>query len=99
MRRYTTPSIMLTVENADITAFSVYVTFKQRDRVITLENPTSQFVVANTILSVPLSQLQTAGFAPGFVDVQINWKDRLGNRDATDIGTIRVAENLLDEEV
>ena len=53
----------------------------------------------DTVISVPLSQLQTGGFAEGSVEVQVNWFDSFGHRDATTVAAIQVERNLLAEVV
>lgn len=100
MRRYTTPTVELTVKGVDLTGMDVLVTFAQACRKITVENPTMTLSTGgDTVIEVPLTQLQTGGFTEGSVEVQVNWLDALGNRDATTVGTIEVERNLLDEVV
>jgi hypothetical protein len=48
---------------------------------------------------VPLTQLQTARFATGRANVQVNWMDSDGIRGATNIGHFTVDQNLLEMEV
>lgn len=103
MRQYTTPTITLTVEGIDLTGYGVYVTFQQGQTKLTIEDPTMEAVtvqqVTNTVISVPLSQLQTASFDYGKALVQVNWTDGTGSRNATDIGEIGIGINLLDQVV
>ena len=99
MRRFTTPTLTITVEGVDLTAQEVMVTFQQRSRTLTVEQPTMALVDGDTVISVPLTQLQTGGFAEGSAEVQVNWLDGNGHRDATTIGAIQVERNLLDEVV
>ncbi len=99
MRRFTTPTLTITVEGVNLTEQEVMVTFRQRIRTFTIESPTMELVDEDTVISVPLSQLQTGGFSEGSVEVQINWLDGYGHRDATTIGTIQVERNLLAEVV
>lgn len=99
MRRFTTPTITITVEGVDLTAQEVMVTFQQRSRTLTVEQPAMALVDGDTVISVPLSQLQTGGFAEGSAEVQVNWLDGHGHRDATTIGAIQVERNLLAEVV
>ena len=95
MRRYTTPTITLLVKGADLTQDSVYVTFQQRDATLTVEAPSMTYDGEDTTISVPLSQLQTGGFAVGSVDVQVNFINGTGKRNATSVKTIGVGRNLL----
>lgn len=99
MRRFTTPTVTVTVEDVDLTAQDVLVTFSQRNRTLTVEQPTMALVDGDTAISIPLSQLQTGGFAEGSVEVQVNWLDGNGHRDATTVGAIQVERNLLAEVV
>lgn len=99
MRRFTTPTLTITVEGVDLTAQEVMVTFQQRNRTLTVERPAMELVDGDTVISVPLTQLQTGGFAEGSAEVQVNWLDGHGHRDATTIGAVQVERNLLAEVV
>lgn len=99
MRRFTTPTVTVTVEGVDLTAQDVLVTFSQRGNRLTVEGPQMALVDGDTTISIPLSQLQTGGFAEGSVEVQVNWLDGFGHRDATTVGAIQVERNLLAEVV
>lgn len=99
MRRYTTPTVTVEVEGVDLTTSTVLVTFQQRSNRLTVEGPSMALQGEDTIISVPLSQLQTGGFAEGSVDVQVNWLDGYGHRDATTVAAIQVERNLLAEVV
>lgn len=99
MRRYTTPSIMLTLKGVDITTYDVYVTITQGGNSITVENPPAQLVGCNTVLTVTLTQEQSAQFHAGMVDVQVNWVDIAGRRSATKIKRVGIDANLLDEVI
>lgn len=99
MRRYTTPTVTVEVEGVDLTSSTVLVTFQQRSNRLTVEGPTMTLQDEDTIISVPLSQLQTGGFAEGSVEVQVNWLDGYGHRNATTVGAIQVERNLLAEVV
>lgn len=98
MRRYTTPTVELTVEGHDLTAASIYVTFRQRSKLLTIENPASELDGEDTVISVELGQLQTAQFTVGTCDVQVNWVED-GMRNATNIAQLEIGGNLLEEEV
>ena len=100
MRRFTTPTVTLTVKGVDLTGMDVLVTFTQACHELTVEGPSMTLSTGgDTVIEVPLSQVQTGGFVEGTVEVQVNWLDALGNRDATTVGTIEVERNLLDEVV
>lgn len=99
MRRFTTPTVTVEVEGVDLTTSTVLVTFQQRSNRLTVEGPTMALQGEDTIISIPLSQLQTGGFAEGGVEVQVNWLDGYGHRDATTVGAIQVERNLLAEVV
>ena len=99
MIRYTTPTITLTVEGVDLTTSTVLVTFQQRSNRLTVEGPSMALQGEDTVISIPLSQLQTGGFSEGSVEVQVNWLDGYGHRDATTVAAIQVECNLLAEVV
>ena len=104
MINYTTPTITLTVVGVDLSEQEVYVSLEQNsveltktgnDLMITTE--TVQQVTTSTITFV-LTQAESAAFAYAKpVNVQVNWIDALGIRDATDIQSIPVMRNILDE--
>ena len=99
MIRYTTPTITLTVEGVDLTTSTVLVTFQQRSNRLTVEGPSMALQGEDTVISIPLSQLQTGGFSEGSVEVQVNWLDGYGHRDATTVAAIQGECNLLAEVV
>ena len=105
MINYTTPTITLTVEGVDISAFDVYVTLEQgkteltkSDDDLTITTETVQ-QITNTIISFTLSQTESAKFDYSrYVNVQVNWLNN-GTRNATEIETIEVMRNLLDRVI
>lgn len=102
MRRYTTPTQELTVQGIDLTGKDVYVTYKQRCRLVTIDDPTVSYdeETGDTALVVNLTQLQTAMFnADDKVRIQVNWVDQDGMRNATVVRDISVTQNLLQEEL
>lgn len=99
MRRYTTPTLQLTVKGVDLTDTSVYVTLAQYEKSITVENPQMSYDGEDTLIEVDMSQADSGGFQRGSAQVQINWKDTAGKRDATVIKTICVGDNLLREVI
>lgn len=106
MINYTTPSISLTVEGKDWSAMDVYVTLEQgcieltktgTDLTITTE--THEQITDTNIIFV-LSQEESAKFAfNSSVAVQVNAIDSNGVREATEIKTVGVMRNLLDEVI
>lgn len=102
MIRYTTPTIILEVEK-DLTDMEVYVSLKYasgdvdhiqitKDMMHTCDGETKIYLV--------LTQEMTGGLKSGTsVKVQINWISQLGIREATDIKTVSVTENLLEEVI
>ena len=106
MINYTTPTISLTVEGIDLSANQVYVTLKQgaieltkSGADLTVEAVTVQGVT-DTDISFMLSQEESASFKfNASAAVQVNWISGSGHRGATEIKTISVLRNLLDEVI
>ena len=106
MINYTTPSISLVVESVDLTGNDVYVTLEQgsheltktgSDLIITTDTHGQQ---TDTEIVFTLSQTESASFNINkSVSVQVNWITSSGVRDATEIKTIGVMRNLLDEVI
>ena len=106
MIRYTTPTIQLTVEGADLTDNDVYVTLQQgnvkltksgEDLTVTTETVLQQ---TNSIILFTLSQEESASFKMNSnVQVQVNWISASGVRAATEIANIGAFANLLDEVI
>ena len=101
MRRYTTPTIQLTIAGIDLTGTDVYVTFSQGERTLTITDPALVYDSSNgglTTIYVPLTQAQTAKFnVSSPVNVQVNWIDSNEMRNATDVKQIPVLINTLQE--
>ena len=105
MINYTTPTITLTVEGVNISAFDIFVTLEQgkteltksgNDLTISTETVGQ---ITNTIITFELSQIESAKFDYSrYVDVQVNWFDN-GTRNATEIEKIEVMRNLLDRVI
>ena len=103
MRRYTTPTLPMTVP-VDLTGAEIHVTIKQGARKI---QKTGADVTAvydsesgKTELSVSLTQEETGAFlAEKKAYVQVNWIFENGTRDATNIKQIDVSENLIAEVI
>ena len=103
MRRYTTPTLTMTVP-VDLTGAEIRVTIKQGARKI-VKTGTDVIAVYDsesekTELSVSLSQEETGTFLAGKkAEVQVNWIFENGARDATNIKPIDVSENLIAEVI
>lgn len=105
MIRYTTPTITLTVENAVLTG-DIYVTLEQGSLELT-KTGTDLTVTTNThdqvtdtIISFSLTQEESAAFKfNASCSVQVNWITSAGVRSATEIKSIGVMRNLLDEVI
>lgn len=106
MITYTTPTISLTVEGVDLSGLDVYVSLEQgskemvktgNDLIITTETH-EQVTDSNIVFT--LTQEESASWNLGkSVMVQVNWISSDGVRDATEIKTIGVMRNLLDEVI
>lgn len=99
MRRYTTPTLTITVKGVDLTNTSVYVTLAQYEQSVTIENPPMSYDGENTVLEVDMSQIQSGSFQRGNAKIQVNWKDTQGKRDATVIKSVCIGDNLLREVI
>lgn len=104
MINYTTPTISLTVEGADLTAFDVYVSIEQGKSELTLSGDaltvTADQEETKTHISFTLTQEQSAMFSYGHsAYVQVNWINESGVRGATEIKAVRILRNLLDEVI
>lgn len=103
MIRYTTPTHTIVVCGYDLTDCDVVVSYRQRignstnTNRVDVENPTATYDGTDTTLAVPLTQLQTGGFKAGvYAQVQVNFMED-GVRKATEMASIVIDENLLDE--
>ena len=99
MRRYSTPTVDVILEGLDATGMRVDVTFEQRGRELVVEDATKALEGEDTVISVPLTQIQTGNFAEGTVEVQVDIFDGHGHRVPTTIGTVEVERTLRDREV
>ena len=105
IRRFTSPTQELEVENVDLTQSDVYVTYTQGHTVLTVSNEDIQMETVvvddhtNTLISVYMSQETTAAFKINEdIEVQVNWLTD-GKRNATDIAKVGVKRNLLEEVI
>lgn len=102
MRRYTTPTITLRIDNIDLTGLDVYVTFRQGCRSVTKNEDeiTVSYTDSQTVIDVFLDQSETALFQVGKrCEVQVNWVASGDVRLATKTKAIKITENLLEREV
>ena len=107
MIQYTTPTIPLVVEGIDLTqSLDVYVTLEQKG--IELTKNGSDLILTtdthdqttDTNITFRLTQEETAAFnLHGMVQIQVNWIDSAGVRDATEIKSVPVMLNLLDRVI
>lgn len=102
MINYTTPTISLTVEEVDLTGNDVYVSLEQGNHELTKSG--SDLIIStdegDTNIIFTLTQEESASFNFGkSVSVQVNYISPTGVRDATEIKTIGVMRNLLDEVI
>ena len=106
MINYTTPTIHLIVEAVDLTGQDVYVTLEQGKTELTksgtdlIIDTDTHGQVTDTIIIFTLTQEESAMFNFGkSVSLQVNFINSAGARDATEIKTIPVMRNLLDEVI
>lgn len=96
--RGTTPTFTLTfTDNAlDLTTASeVYVTFSENGNILTKKG--DDLTVAAKQIQVYLTQAETLAFKVGTVEVQANWTYSTGDRAASEITSINITKQLLDE--
>lgn len=103
MKRFTTPTLKLGVP-LDITGSDIYVSIRQGANKLQKSGTAIVAVYDSaddvTELSVTLAQDETAIFSVGSrVRLQVNWITPDGTRDATDIWSFEVTENLLNEVI
>lgn len=106
MIRYTTPTISLTVEKADLTGKDVYVSLEQGSMILTKSGSDLTVTVTTvdeqpmTTISFTMTQEESATFNENkSVSVQVNFISADGVRAATGIKTIKVMRNLLNEVI
>lgn len=98
MRRYTTPTIELTVRGADLTGCDCWVSIAQGKAKLEIQ-ATPTLDGEDTTLTVQLTQEQTGMLSRGDARVQVNWIDQSGNRNATTIRTVEVDGNLMERVI
>lgn len=99
MIRWSTPTQPIIVRNVDLTQMArVVVTFAQGCLRVSVEDPPMSYddETDSTTLLPTLTQLQTAGFCAGRVDVQVNAVDWMGYRVPTDKAVAQIGSNILE---
>lgn len=94
--QYTTPTFSLTFteQGLDLTAaHNVYVTFRSGPNLITKSG--EDLTVEAQAIGVYLTQAETGLFAPGEVEIQVNWTTGDGGRAASEIVRYDIAPQLL----
>lgn len=104
MRRGTTPTYELVVEDADISSWSVIVTLKAAHRRIDLSGErltveaSTEEGAEQTVITFSLTQNETLSLREGKCEVQVR-AVKGAQAVATDIGEIEVLPILLDGEI
>lgn len=96
---YTTPTLELVIDGVDLTEATALVTITQGTVELTVTDPPATYDGKATVLAVTLTQQQSAMFSRGSAEVQVNWLDDGGGRMATDVRSINVGTQLLDEVI
>lgn len=101
MIRGTTPYCVLTVRGRDLTDKTVYVTFTQDGKKLTLTGDRLRMAYKDgaTAIVVCLTQQETLNFRVGGMDVQARFIDAQDNAEATVIKQLRVDRVLLEEVI
>lgn len=111
MRQYTTPTLELRIAGVVLDADDkVWVSLEQGPddtpnhawtKHLDIEIAPEDVDVdgTDTVVNMTLTQNQSAGFAPGRVNVQVNWVTAGGKRSATDIKRMDVGRNLMEQVV
>lgn len=99
LRLYTTPTFTLHIPGVDLTAFDLYVTFRQGDTVVTKNDGVATYSGDETQIVVSLTQAESGQFKdrPG-IYVQVNWMNG-ATREATNIAELPPRSNLLEEVI
>ena len=100
IRRGTTPTLTLYVEDVDLSNLKdIVVSLRQGDTLISKHKEDQDVTVSSDHVSVNLNQTETLKFNPyDIVEVQIKGQDESGQVFATDILRVSVSD-ILDESV
>ena len=99
MIQWTTPTHRHIVRGVDLSAYDVYVSYKQGRNELSVPAHEVTYDGSDTTVTVDLSQRQTGSFKAGTVKVQINWVTPDQKRDAVLVKSVEVDENLMAKEV
>lgn len=98
MIQFTTPAVTLTVKGVTFDGTEkVWVSIRQADKKIDIDDATVDSSGTDPVITFVLTQEQTAGLSLGAALIQVNWITTDEERGATDIVTVNVGRNLLDE--
>lgn len=98
MIQFTTPAVTLTVKGVTFDGTEkVWVSIRQADKKIDIDDATVDSSGTDPVITFTLTQEQTAGLSLGAALIQVNWITTGEERGATDIVTVNVGRNLLDE--
>lgn len=92
MVKGTTPTFILTLQDADLTDSTVYVTFKQDELLLTKSG--SDLTIEQNVVSVFLTQEETLKFQRGNLYIQVNWTFDNGKRACSEVALVKVDNNL-----
>ncbi len=93
MKQYTDAPITFSVTGVNMTQITQpHVTFRQGDTVV---DKTDLTILDASNFSLSLSQAETARFIAGGVEIQLNFFDGNGDRQASDIAVVSAERNIL----
>ena len=98
--RGTTPTITLTFSDQTLdltTATEVYVTLEQNGEIITKTG--EDLTVSAQQIELALTQKETLGFAEGNLNIQVNWTTAADQRACSNVKTIQMSKQLLEEVI
>lgn len=104
IRRYTSPTQELIIEDMDLSSADIYVTYRQGSVNMTFSGDDIEVSLitdndrTDTLIQVYLSQNDTAKFSVGEASVEVNWILD-GQRNATSIDKFEIKDNLLKEVI
>ena len=99
MIRFTTPTHAHRVKGIDLTGCDVWVSYEQGLANVNVKAAAVEYDGQDTVVTVPLTQLQTARFKDGRAMVQINWIHPDGKRNAVRPKEMKIVGNLLKKAV
>jgi len=97
MYQGTTPTLVLTLDDANLDGCTCYVTIKSGSKLVTKSG--TDLDVSGNQISVMLSQDDTLGMTPGSVEIQARWIDSNGNAMASDVGKAKVSGVLYKQTI